>query len=78
MTRHSGLKLLTVPLVAMVLWGDACASNKPHSARSTTQNPFRITLIAGTTADNFYVTMDCGARTQASKLGVIYSFTGPN
>jgi ribose transport system substrate-binding protein len=37
----------------------------------------KITLIAGTTADNFYVTMNCGAQAEAKKLGVTYQFTGP-
>jgi ribose transport system substrate-binding protein len=39
---------------------------------------YKITLIAGTTNDNFYVSMNCGAKAEAAKLGVSYSFTGPS
>lgn len=39
---------------------------------------YKITLIAGTTNDNFYVSMNCGAKAEAAKLGVTYKFTGPS
>lgn len=56
----------------LVLIG-ACGSAGTSSTKS-----YKVTLIAGTTADNFYVTMNCGAQAEARKLGVTYNFTGPN
>jgi ribose transport system substrate-binding protein len=63
-------------LAALALAGLACgggATSGPSAAKH-----WKITLIAGTTADNFYVTMNCGAQAEAAKLGVTYNFTGPN
>ena len=37
-----------------------------------------VTLIVGTTNDNFYVSMNCGAKAEAQKLGVTYKYTGPS
>ncbi|MGH3413379.1 MAG: ABC transporter substrate-binding protein [Marmoricola sp.] len=48
--------------------GGGSSSGKKHA----------ITLIAGTTNDNFYVTMNCGAKAEAAKQGVTYKFTGPS
>jgi ribose transport system substrate-binding protein len=67
-----------VPLAVLALLACACGSSRQSSGTTPTGKPFRITLIAGTTADNFYATMNCGAKAEASKLGVDYSFTGPN
>lgn len=60
----------------------ACGSSAAPKASGVTTAPvshkYKVTLIAGTTNDNFYVTMNCGAKTEAAKLGVDYSFTGPS
>ena len=48
------------------------------SAGTSGTKSYKVTLIAGTTADNFYVTMNCGAQAEAKKMGVTYNFTGPN
>ena len=37
-----------------------------------------IVLIQGVAGDEFYITMDCGARQAAEELGVNYSVQGPN
>lgn len=39
---------------------------------------YKVTLIVGTTNDNFYVTMNCGAKAEAARLGLRYSYTGPS
>lgn len=39
---------------------------------------FDIVLIQGVAGDEFYITMDCGARAAAEELGVNYSVQGPN
>jgi len=44
------------------------------SAASTNKN---LVLIQGTKADNFYVTMGCGAKFEAKKLGYNISVQGP-
>jgi ribose transport system substrate-binding protein len=42
------------------------------------EEPFDIVLIQGVAGDEFYITMDCGARAAAEELGVNYSVQGPN
>jgi ribose transport system substrate-binding protein len=37
-----------------------------------------MTLIAGVKGDEFYITMNCGARAEAKKLGVTLNFQGPD
>jgi len=61
-------------LAAMLVLVAACGG----SAGTSGTKSYKVTLIAGTTADNFYVTMNCGAQAEARKLGVTYNFTGPN
>jgi len=66
---------------ALVLVTAACGSSSSSSSGGSAASGghHKITLIAGTTADNFYVTMNCGAQAEAQKLGnVDYNFTGPN
>jgi ribose transport system substrate-binding protein len=69
-------KHLAVAAVAVLaLSSAACSSGSKTSGGA---KHWKVTLIAGTTADNFYVTMNCGAQEEARKLGVTYQFTGPN
>jgi ribose transport system substrate-binding protein len=76
------MRILARPLVGAIavsaLVASACGSSRPASGTARTGRPFKIALIAGTTADNFYATMNCGAKAEASRLGVSYSFAGPN
>jgi ribose transport system substrate-binding protein len=39
---------------------------------------YKMTLIAGVKGDEFYITMNCGARAEARKLGVELDFQGPD
>jgi ABC-type sugar transport system substrate-binding protein len=73
-----GAVLLTVGAVA------ACSSSpSTASSGSTTGSGGKsgagksMELIVGTKSDNFYVTMECGAKAEASKLGVNLTVTGP-
>src|SRR5207253_2898165 len=68
-------RLQNVALTALVVLAAACGG---ASSTGSTGKHYKITLIAGTTADNFYVTMNCGAQTEAKRQGVTYQFTGPN
>jgi ribose transport system substrate-binding protein len=73
-------RLITVPFVVAMLASCGSSNNTTTSSSAGGNNStnFKITLIAGTTADNFYVTMNCGAKAEAAKLGVQYTFTGPD
>ena len=68
-------RLQIVALAALVALAAACGG---ASSTGSTGKHYKITLIAGTTADNFYVTMNCGAQAAAKRQGVTYQFTGPN
>lgn len=70
-------RVAAVSAVALLLTATAACSSGGKTS-STGAKHWKITLIAGTTADNFYVTMNCGAKAEAAKLGVTYNFTGPN
>ena len=39
--------------------------------RARQDGPFRVVFIQGVIGDNFYITMDCGARAKAAALGTI-------
>jgi ribose transport system substrate-binding protein len=57
----------------------ACGgSNKSGAASSGAGKHYKMTLIAGVKGDEFYITMNCGAQAEASKLGVSLSFQGPD
>jgi ribose transport system substrate-binding protein len=72
----SNKQLAVAAVAVLALTTAACSSGDNTSSGGTKQ--WKVTLIAGTTADNFYVTMNCGAQAEAKKLGVTYEFTGPN
>jgi ribose transport system substrate-binding protein len=63
-------------IVALI--GVAVASVAVATSFGAAAKKYKVTLIAGTTNDNFYVTMNCGAKAEAAKAGVSYSFTGPS
>jgi ribose transport system substrate-binding protein len=70
-------KYAMVVIAVLALAASSCSSGN-KSTSSGGKKQWKVTLIAGTTADNFYVTMNCGAQAEAKKLGVTYKFTGPN
>ena len=39
---------------------------------------YKVTLIAGVKGDEFYITMSCGAKAEAEKLGAEFEFQGPD
>jgi ribose transport system substrate-binding protein len=55
----------------------AGASSGSSSAASSGSGNKKLALIQGTKADNFYVTMGCGAEAEAKKLGYSISVQGP-
>jgi ribose transport system substrate-binding protein len=86
-TAASGVGLIT--LIALVAAGaSACGSSTSSSSSSTGTSSSsssgsssaagkKLELIVGTKSDNFYVTMECGAKQEAAKLGVSLTETGP-
>jgi ribose transport system substrate-binding protein len=77
-----------IALIAMtVLAGCGSSSSSTSSSASTaaaattqsssSSSSKSLALIQGTKADNFYVTMGCGAKAEASKLGYSINVQGP-
>jgi ABC-type sugar transport system substrate-binding protein len=54
----------------------ACSSSTSNSGGSSGSGK-SMELIVGTKSDNFYVTMECGAKAEAKKLGVNLTVNGP-
>jgi ribose transport system substrate-binding protein len=52
-------------------------SSTSSSAAASSGGNKKLALIQGTKADNFYVTMGCGAQAEAKKLGYSISVQGP-
>jgi ribose transport system substrate-binding protein len=61
---------------AIALVASACGDG--DEAADGGEEPLDIVLIQGVAGDEFYITMDCGARAAAEELGVNYSVQGPN
>jgi ribose transport system substrate-binding protein len=58
--------------------GDDDESASGGGSSSGGQESYDITLIAGVKGDEFYITMDCGAKAKAKELGVNLDFQGPD
>jgi ribose transport system substrate-binding protein len=63
-------------LAVAALVGAGCADGGGGGGGEAEQ--LDIVLIQGVAGDEFYITMDCGARQAAEELGVNYSVQGPN
>jgi ribose transport system substrate-binding protein len=64
-------KVSVIGLVGVALAIAGCGSSASTSAQH-----YSVTFIAGTTGDNFYTTMNCGAKQEAARLGMTYQYTG--
>ncbi|WP_407571881.1 hypothetical protein [Deinococcus altitudinis] len=58
-------KLFSLGLTTLLL----AASAAPATAQTAAAKKYRIALILGTTTDNFYTSMQCGAVAEAKRLG---------
>jgi ribose transport system substrate-binding protein len=59
----------------------ACGDDEEPSGSDTASggdSGGKITLIAGVKGDEFYITMNCGAKAEAEKLGYELDFQGPD
>jgi ribose transport system substrate-binding protein len=55
----------------------ATTSSSASSSSNSSSGSKSLALIQGTKADNFYVTMGCGAKAEAAKLGYSINVQGP-
>jgi ribose transport system substrate-binding protein len=74
--------IATIVLAGCGSSSSSTSSSASTAAAATTQSSSgshskSLALIQGTKADNFYVTMGCGAKTEASKLGYSINVQGP-
>jgi ribose transport system substrate-binding protein len=69
--------LVAVSTLAVITTISACGSSDDGNSGGTSGGKKSLTLIQGTKADEFYVTMACGAQAAAQSLGVNLDVTGP-
>jgi ABC-type sugar transport system substrate-binding protein len=89
MSRRTATVVSGVALIALVTVASACSSGSSTStgsgggsgsgggATSGSASGKKLELIVGTKSDNFYVTMECGAKQEAAKLGASLTVNGP-
>jgi ribose transport system substrate-binding protein len=71
--------LMALAAVTVVACGDDDSGGGGGSADSGGGGKdYKMTLIAGVKGDEFYITMDCGAKEKAQELGVTLDFQGPD
>jgi ribose transport system substrate-binding protein len=71
----------TGSVVAMAGLVAACGSSSSNSSSSSGSGGKKsphLTLIAGVKGDEFYITMDCGAKAEAQAKGATLDFQGPD
>jgi ABC-type sugar transport system substrate-binding protein len=83
--RYPVLVASVVTVVAAGMGLAACSSSSSPTSTSTTSSTSgtnsaagkNLELVVGTKSDDFYVTMECGAKAEAQALGVNLTVTGP-
>src|SRR3954464_11573903 len=76
--RPRAVLVAAVLASALALVVAACGSDDSGGGGSSSaKKSYDMTLIAGVRGDEFYITMNCGAQTEAKKLGVSLNFQGP-
>jgi ribose transport system substrate-binding protein len=74
----------TIATVALAGFTVGCGSSSSSSSSTSASSGggggkhYNMSLVAGVKGDEFYITMNCGAQTEAKKLGVSLTFTGPD
>lgn len=77
MTRRDVVRTGVATGVGVTVFGLA-GQRVPVAARARRQGGgYNIAFIQGVIADNFYITMDCGARARAERLGATIDTQGP-
>jgi ABC-type sugar transport system substrate-binding protein len=79
MSRRYSAQLTGVATIAVLTLGlAACSSSpSPSSSSSSSAKGKTLDLVVGNASDPFYITMECGAEQEASKLGVKLTVDGP-
>jgi ABC-type sugar transport system substrate-binding protein len=84
MSRRTATVVSGVAMIALVAASSACSSGSSSSSASSgstgtssASSGKKLELIVGTKSDNFYVTMECGAKQEAAKLGAKLTVNGP-
>jgi ribose transport system substrate-binding protein len=85
--RYPALVAGTVAVAAISMSLAACSSSSSSSSSSAASGGStsgtssaagkNLELVVGTKSDDFYVTMECGAKAEAKALGVNLTVTGP-
>jgi ribose transport system substrate-binding protein len=70
-------RALAAGLLAVTLGVAACGDGS-GAGSAAGKGSYKMTLLAGVKGDEFYITMNCGAQAEASKLGVTLDFQGPD
>jgi ribose transport system substrate-binding protein len=79
MRRWAAVLLTALAAATVVACGDDDSGGGGGSADSGGGGKdYKMTLIAGVKGDEFYITMDCGAKEKAQELGVTLDFQGPD
>jgi ribose transport system substrate-binding protein len=73
-SRWRSVLAVSLTLLAAVL--TACGGDDDNGGGGGGKK--ELTLIAGVRGDEFYITMNCGAKEQAAKDGATLNFQGPN
>lgn len=74
MLRRSVSAVSSVAVLALVAAGASACGSGGGSSGSASK---KLELIVGTKSDNFYVTMECGAKQEAAKVGAHLTVNGP-
>jgi ribose transport system substrate-binding protein len=73
----------TASVVGLAALVAACGSDNNSSSGSSgssgsSKKNYKLTLIAGVKGDEFYITMNCGAKAEAQAKGATLDFQGPD
>jgi len=82
-TGRRALRALAAGLAAASLALAACGEDDEGGGGGAAQGggdgeSYSMTLLAGVKGDEFYITMNCGARAEAQRLGATLDFQGPD
>jgi ribose transport system substrate-binding protein len=77
-TILSGMAMIALVAASATACGSSGTPTSTSSSSPTAAAAAKnLELIVGTKSDNFYVTMECGAKQEATKLGAHITVTGP-
>ena len=77
-TRRVVMKGGAAAGLGLTLFGPRSSLTSAHRALARQDATYTIAFIQGVIGDNFYITMDCGAKAKAAELGVTVDTQGPD